>query len=260
MSKKNLSLFLLNLLGFVAMVTVNGLANALPINHHTTGELSDSYPNLFVPAGVTFSIWGIIYLLLLAFVIYQWLILLKKKEGKFIGTLGPWFFFSCLANGSWILAWHYELVFLSLLIMLLLLSCLLVIYQRLQIGLSGAFRAEKFLVHLPFSVYLGWITIATIANVTALLVHLGWNGFGLSQETWTIVMILAGTAITMAVLFTRQDIYFALVIIWALFGIYLKRTSEGVVAYPLIVTTVLVATALVAASIALQLFRGKWYR
>lgn len=217
----------INLLGFLGTIVVNWLANALPINNRTTGELADLYPNLFVPAGLTFSVWGIIYLLLAIFIVYQVIPSVRRdaQRGAFIGRLWLLFFISCLANIGWIFAWHYELVALSLVIMLVLLGSLMAIYLRLQIGKSDASKAERYFVHLPFSVYLGWITIATIANVTAFLVDIGWNRFGLGEQFWAVVMIIAGTAIALAVLLTRRDIYFCLVVGWALLGILLKRLS-----------------------------------
>jgi ABC-type xylose transport system permease subunit len=163
----------MNLIGFLGTVVVNGLSNALPFNGKTAGELSDQYPNLFVPAGLTFSIWGVIYILLAIFVVYGLIVTTKNDTQKslFIENIGVLFFISCLANMGWIFAWHYEVVPLSVVIMLILLATLITIYLRLRIGRSDSPNTEKYLVHLPFSIYLGWITIATIANFTALLVY-----------------------------------------------------------------------------------------
>ncbi len=198
----------LNLIGFLGVIIVNGLSNALPLNGKTAGELSDQYPNLFVPAGLTFSIWGVIYILLAIFVVYGLIVAAKKDTQKslFIGNIGVLFFISCLANMGWIFAWHYEIVPLSLGIMLILLATLITIYLRLRIGKSDSPKTQKYVAHLPFSVYLGWITIATIANITALLVYANWNAFGLGEPFWAIVVIIVGIAITLSVLFTRKDI------------------------------------------------------
>ncbi len=226
-SRRTLSLSILNLLGFLGTVVVNALANILPINNITTGALSDDYPNLFVPAGLTFAIWGLIYLLLGIFVIYPLIPSVGKDAQKvgFVRRIGPLFLISCIANIGWIFAWHYRVLPLSLVLMLVLLGCLLAIYLKLHIGKSEASRAQRYLVHLPFSVYLGWITIATIANVTALLVDMGWNTWGLSQQFWAVAVIIVGIAVALSVLFTRKDIYYSLVVDWALLGILLKRLS-----------------------------------
>ncbi len=254
-------LSVLNIVGFLGTVVVNGLANALPINNKTTGELSDQYPNLFVPAALTFSIWGLIYLLLAIFVVYQLIRAAKNgsQDSSFIDRIGILFFITCLANIGWIFAWHYEILPLSLALMLLLLGCLIAIYLRLSIGKSDSPRTEKYLVHLPFSVYLGWITIATIANVTALLVAAGWNTFGLGEQFWAVAVIIVGIAIALAVLFQRKDIFYCLVVDWALLGILLKRLSVATTPDQGVVVVTIAGLALITLGIIFQIVRRKVY-
>jgi len=256
-----LVLAVLNLLGFLGVIVVNWLAVALPINNKTTGELSDLYPNLFVPAGLTFSIWGIIYLLLAIFVVYQ-LVRAARREAStalFIDRIGVLFFISCLANIGWIFAWHYQKVPLSLLVMLILLGPLIAIYLRLNIGKSRAGRAERYFVHLPFSIYLGWITIATIANVTTLLVSINWGRFGLSEQFWAIAVIIVGIAISLWVLFSRRDAYYPLVVDWALLGIVLKRLSVPEVPAQGVVLTAVAGLAIITAAVIVQAARRRAY-
>jgi hypothetical protein len=263
MNKSRLVLILsiLNLLGFLGTVVVNGLANALPLNGKTTGELSDSYPNLFVPAGLTFAIWGLIYVLLAIFVIYQLIPSVRRdtKKVDFVQRIGLLFFISCIANIGWIFAWHYEVVPLSLVLMLILLGCLIAIYLRLNIGKSEATKSEKYLVHLPFSVYLGWITIATIANVTALLVDINPNTWAPGNQFWAVAVIIVGIAITLSILFTRKDIYYCLVVDWALLGILLKRLSVTTVPDQSVVVVTIVGLVLVTGGVIAQLIRKKVY-
>ena len=250
---------ILNLLFFLGTVIVNGLANALPINNKTTGELSDQYPNLFVPAGLTFSIWGIIYLLLAVFAVYSLVSAIKgDTKGSFVNKIGLVFFLSCIANTGWIFAWHYEVVPLSLATMLSLLGFLLAIYMRLGIGKKGPTKKEQYLVHLPFSVYLGWITVATIANVTILLVNANWNRFGISEQFWAVAVIVVAIAITLSVLFRRQDIYYGLVVDWALVGILIKRLGSSVPGESVIVVTV-IGLVVVTAGIVTQMVRNRVY-
>jgi tryptophan-rich sensory protein len=257
--RSQIILSIVNLFGFFGTVVVNGLATALPINNKTTGELSNQYPNLFVPAGLTFSIWGLIYILLAIFAIYSVIIATKKDAtGSFINKIGILFFLSCIANMAWIFAWHYEIVPLSLVIMLLLLGLLIAIYMRLGIGKKGSAKKEQYLVHLPFSVYLGWITIATIANVTALLVDVDWNRFGLGEQFWAVVVIVVGIAITLSVLFRRQDIYYCLVVDWALLGILIKRLASSIPAQSVIIITI-IGLVLITAGILVQVVRKKVY-
>jgi len=217
-----------NIVGFVAVVVVNILANALPINGKTTAELSDSYPNLFVPAGYVFAIWGVIYLLLLAFTVYQ--TSSKRKGAQFLVKIGYLFGISCASNVIWIFLWHYELLFLSLIAMFVLLGSLIMIYLRLDIGRGNPPREERLYVHLPFSVYLGWITVAPIANVVATLVSIDWDGFGLGEVTWTMALIAVAVILTLLNIQTRGDIGYALVIVWALGGIIVKQMAiQGIV-------------------------------
>ena len=261
MSKSRLMfLAILNIIGFLGTVVVNGLSNALPLNGKTAGELSDQYPNLFVPSGLTFSIWGVIYILLAIFVIYGLVVAAKNNPVKspFIERIGVLFIISCLANMGWIFAWHYEFVPLSVVLMLILLATLITMYLKLQIGKSDAHPIEKYLVHLPFSVYLGWITIATIANVTALLVYLNWNAFGLSEPFWAVAVIIVGIGITLGVLLTRKDIFYCLVVDWALLGILLKRLADSTHVQSVIVISI-VGMALVTVGIIAQIIRKRVY-
>jgi hypothetical protein len=213
----------LNILGFVGVVTINALAVLLPINNKTTQALSDMYPNLFVPAGLTFSIWGVIYILLLIFTAYQAADLFGGKADRtgFIGKAGVLYLATSLLNIGWILAWHYEQVLLSVVIMLCLLAALILLYLRIGVKFRSA--AERFAAQVPVAVYLGWISVAIIANVTALLVDLGWAGVGISQEIWTILMIAAATILGVLMRLLKGDIAYGLVIIWALAGISIKR-------------------------------------
>jgi hypothetical protein len=260
-SRLVLSLSIFNLLGFLGTVVVNALANILPINNMKTGELSDLYPNLFVPAGLTFAIWGLIYVLLAIFVIYPLIPSVRRDAQKvyFVQRIGLLFFISCIANIGWIFAWHYKIVPLSLILMLVLLGCLLAIYLRLNIGKSQATRAGRYFVHLPFSVYLGWITIATIANVIALLVNIGWDRWGLGEQFWAVAVIIVGIAIALSVLFTRKDIFYCLVVDWALLGILLKRLSVTTVPDQNVVVVTIVGLVLISAGIVAQLIRKKVY-
>jgi hypothetical protein len=217
-----------NILAVIFTIIVNGLANILPIGGKYTGELSDAVPNLFVPAGITFAIWGIIYILIIIFAIYLAKDLFKKEKTTkpFLEKISYFFILASLANIIWIFLWHYEQILLSLLAMLLLFFSLLVIYLRLNIGIEKISMKEKLFVHVPISVYIGWITVATIANVTAVLVEIGWDGFGISEQIWTMLVIIVATIITILILTMRKDYAYGAVIIWALIGIYIKRIAD----------------------------------
>lgn len=205
----------ISVLFFMAMVYVNYLANSLPINGKTTGQLSDAYPNLFVPSGITFSIWGIIYLLFAAYCVVQFL-----PASKEIALKISWLvIISCVFNGLWIVAWHYQKLPLSLLIMIGLLASLILINLQLKDLPLGVLKAT-------FGIYLGWICIATIANVTALLVDAGWGGISISHQSWTIIMIAAGTIIVSLTVMRMDNPFIGLSVIWAFIGIMIKRSTD----------------------------------
>jgi hypothetical protein len=234
-----------NIVAFVATVAINGLANALPINGQMTGEISDRFPVFFVPAGYVFSIWGVIYLLLLGFTVYQ--ALPSQRQNPALRRIGYWFALGGLANSIWIFLWHYEQFALSLVAMAVLLVSLIAVYLRLDIGRAKVSNAMKWLAHLPFSVYLGWITVATVANATTVLYTLNWDGFGLSPEIWTVIMLAIGAAIAITMILTRRDIAYTLVILWAYAGIVVKQAGAPLVAGTAGAAAVAVALVLLAA-------------
>jgi hypothetical protein len=241
------------------MLVVNGLANALPIAGKTTGELSDLYPSLFTPAGFTFSIWGLIYLLLIIFVIFQAKGIFsdsKLPKNRYLYRIESWFLISSLANISWILAWHYQVIWLSMLIMLVLLGSLIMIYLQLGIGQRSVSKSKKICVHIPMSVYLGWITVATIANAATVLLKYKWDGFGVSPQIWTSAMIATATLITLIMLFKRRDFFFALVIIWAFFGIFYKHFYVFGGEFPGIQYSAIGGIVVVSSGIIIQLVRA----
>jgi hypothetical protein len=225
---RNIIRQILVILATLATIGVNGLANALPINGKGTGEISDSFDVYFVPAGYVFSIWGLIYVGLLAYSIYQ--ALPSQRENPSLQKIGYLYVGSCLANIAWIFLWHYLIFPLTLVAMLAILGFLIAIYLRLDICKAQVSSAEKWLVHIPFSIYLGWITVATIANATSLLDYLGWSGWGISPEVWTILMLLAAVVISGIMSFTRGDIAYSLVLIWAFIGIAVKHQDTSMVA------------------------------
>ncbi len=236
--KKDIVRQWVNVVALVGVIVVNGLANALPINGQTTGEISDRFDTFFVPAGYVFSIWGLIYLALIGFAVYQ--ALPSQRENPRLRRVRYLFALSCAANVAWVFLWHYERFPLTLVAMVVLLALLIGIYLRLGIGRTAVSAAERWLVRVSFSIYLGWITVATIANVTQLLDYLNWGAWGISPEAWTVIMLAAATAITAAVLFTRRDAAYALVIVWAVAGIAVKHAGS-----PIVATTAWVAAVIV---------------
>jgi uncharacterized membrane protein (UPF0136 family) len=244
---KNTLLKIVASIVYIAMVVVNFLANGLPINNRSTGEISDAYPNLFAPAGITFSIWGLIYLLLVGYVLYQFVSFGKWSEPRkehLLRQVNILFIGTSIANLSWVFAWHYDFIGLSVCIMAALLILLIKIADTLR-GETMTVQ-EKIFVSIPFSVYFGWITVAAIANVTVFLVSIGWNGFGIADFIWTSIILLVGATIGIFRMHKDQNIAYGLVLIWAYLGILLKHSSVGDFGgqYPSIIVTTSVCLAL----------------
>jgi benzodiazapine receptor len=233
---------IITVIGVVATIAVNGLANALPLNGRETGAISDQFPIYFVPAGYVFSIWGLIYLGLIAFAVYQ--ALPAQRENPRLRSIGWLFVLASAANIAWIFLWHYEVFPATLVVMLVLLASLIAIYLRLGTGRTSVSRAETWLVRVPFSIYLGWITVATIANATQLLYFLGWNGGFLSPEVWTAIILAVAVAVAWLMAITRRDVAYLLVLVWAFIGIANKHAGT-----PAVSTAAWIATALVGAAV-----------
>lgn len=240
---------------YFLMVLVNFLANGLPINNRSTGEISDAYPNLFAPAGLTFSIWGLIYILLGSYVVYQFTKHAQSKE-KLFNKINPLFIATSIANILWIFAWHYDFIALSVVIMTILLVLLIKIADILN--LEHLKPREKFLIQTPFSVYFGWITVAIIANITVFLVSIGWNGFGIADYVWTSIILLVGALIGIVRTLKDKKIAYAAVLIWAYAGILLKHVStDGFNSqYPNIITTVVICIIAFISTVAFIYLKG----
>ncbi len=228
-------------------LVINGLANALPLNGLTTGEISDRFQVYFVPAGYVFSIWGLIYLGLIAFAIFQ--ALPAQKENPHLRAIGWWVVVGSFANSAWIFLWHYEQFPLTLGAMLLLLISLIQVYRKLEFNRRTVSRAESLFVQLPFRIYLGWITVATIANITALLDYLRWDGFGIAPQIWMILVLVAVVVIVGAINHNYCDLAYTLVILWALAGIAVKHSSISTVAIPTWLAFALVLASLLSANL-----------
>ncbi|MFK7732911.1 MAG: hypothetical protein AB8B48_14920 [Pseudomonadales bacterium] len=216
-----------NAIALLVTIAVNALANILPLNGMTTGEVSAHYPSLFTPAGYTFAIWSLIYLALTAFVIYQ--AMPSQRNNVRLAGISLWFKVSCAANCAWIVLWHHQLIPHTLIMMLVLLGSLMFIYHQLNTIPAQASTRDKWLLHAPFSLYLGWITVATIANVSAVQTALELNDAGLSAVMWTVLKLALAGFIATAVSRRYHDGVYALVFVWAAMGIATAQADTTVV-------------------------------
>jgi benzodiazapine receptor len=240
---------IINWILFILVITTNALANILPINGYNTGQISGFYPNYFVPAGFTFSIWGIIYLFLLNYSISYTYFTIKQGQfpdiKKYLDAITPYYWFTCILNAGWILAWHYLQVAVSVLIILAFLVSLIKIFMIMQKEALTIKPLYQFLIKTPFSIYLGWISVATIANITALLVHVKWSGFGIDPIYWTILMISIAIVLGIYFIVFFKNIAHPLVLVWALWGIKAAQGPKSELINQLTVIGILVLVSLI---------------
>lgn len=217
------------MIALLATLVINTLSTTLPINGRTPGEISDSFPVRFTPAGYVFAIWSVIYLGLIAYAVYQ--ARPSQRATPQLRAVGWPFVLTCLANSAWIFAWHYGFFPLSLGLMLVLLGTLIIIYRRLWPAYINATAGERWTTHIPFRIYLGWITVATIANTTVVLYDQGWRGAPFSEPLWAAIMIGVATLVGLVFALCFRDAAYTLVLVWALIGIYVKQHDAPLVAY-----------------------------
>jgi hypothetical protein len=244
-SKSRRPQLILNFVALAVALVFNGLANRLPLGGRTTAEISDSFNSLFVPAGYVFSIWGLIYLALIGFVVFQ--ALPAQQNNRWVRATGGWFAVTGLANALWIVFWHFGAYPLTLAVMLTLLASLVVIYRRLT-ACGHADPATRWFVLFPVSLYLGWITVATVANASAVFVALGWDGRPLSPVTWTVTMVLVAATLALFMLRRHGDLTYAGVIVWALVGILVRQMAYA----PILAASAAAIAAIAAAAVALH--------
>lgn len=210
---------------FLLMIAINGYANYARLNGVTTAEVSDTFQVYFVPAGYVFSIWGVIYLFLILFLIYQFTP--SQKEDERFLKIAPYFVVTNIANAVWLILFHYQQHYFTILPMLILLFALIKIYTHLH-QKTGT-QKDKFFMELPFSIYLGWVSVATIANMTQFLDYLGWSGFGISAEIWLVIVLAIAVILSFLINRKYHDLAYSLVLVWAFIGIGVKFPANRIV-------------------------------
>lgn len=234
---------IITILATILTITMNGLATALPLNNQTTGEISDSFPIYFVPAGYVFSIWGLIYIGLIGFTIYQ--ALPTQRDNQLLIKIYPAYWIGNLANSAWIFLWHYEYFPLTLIAMLTLLGTLLFIYIKVKEAGGTKDQNQKWFINYPFSIYLGWISVATIANVSQVLFDQGWGGWWIAPQTWAVIMITVATVLGLLMHWRENDWLYVLVIIWAFVGIANSQADTASIVKPALAASGLLGLAII---------------
>lgn len=246
-----------NTAAFLAVLAVNALANLLPLGGRTTGEVSQQYANLFTPAGYTFAIWGLIYLLLGVFVVYGWGLIGDKAPGTVLGQIGWLFTASCILNILWILSWHGDAIGVSTVCIAALLVCIILIVR--EIGAEGSTISREICVNAGFSIYYGWLIAAVIANAAVWLTKLGWNGWALSESFWTVAVLVVGTAIGLGVVLIGGNRLAGCAIVWAYIGILVRHLSEKGYAgrYPFVIAAAIIGVVAIASAVTLETLMNK---
>ena len=243
-----------NFIALVITLALNYLSNTGIFNGNTMASVSARYQNLFTPAGYAFSIWGIIYLGLSAFVIYQGRSIFREvTDDEIVNEVGWWFIVSCTANSFWVLAWLYDYTGLSVLIMLLLLFSLVQIVIRTGMELTVVPLKKIAFVWWPFAIYTGWVTLAAVANISAYLTKIKWDGFGISELSWAIIMICVAGIINLSMIWIRNMREFAFVGIWALMAIAVANQNK----IQSVVITAFVVSIILFLNISIHAFKNR---
>ena len=233
-----------NIIAFILTILVNSLAGSSTlIGGKVTAEISDANFTIITPAGYVFSIWGVIYILLGLFVIFQ--ALPSQKDKDYQNRIGWLFVLSSIFNIVWLFLWQFEYLVFSVPVMFMLLASLIAIYLRLDIGKSKVDSRQRIAIHVPFSTYLGWISIASIANVATTLVSLNWDGSGINSETWALLIIIVALLLSLIVITIRKDVAYSLVIVWAFIGISAAQTAYENIVTLTQVSAIIVLVALI---------------
>ena len=214
---KNTLTYVVAVDAFICMLAVNAMANILPLNGLNTGQVAGLYPNLFIPAAITFSIWSVIYGFLLGFLILGW----SRRNKSIVAKILPYFTLSCILNLSWIIVWHNLLPGISVIVMLGLLAVLAIIFVLVQSEDSGDLKIKTWL-RVSMTVYFAWISVATIANISAFLVSLDWRGGFLPEQAWGIIMMSIATLLALTITGKFNSPWFSVVVIWAILGICIR--------------------------------------
>ena len=250
---------MLSAIAFLIMVATNALANLVPLNGVTAGELSRTYPTLITPSAITFLIWAVIYALLMIYTVYQ--LGTKKSKRKLSLYMANYirglYIVSCLCNVAWIFAWHFRYIALSLVLMIALFVCLLLNNKLLYT--EELTSKEKLFIRLPFSVYFGWITVATAVNTAVLLISIRWSGYGISDYVWAMIGILIIFLVASYITLKYSSLAYAITVIWALIGLIIRHVSKDELSgkYPKVILSLILCIILMLVETGFCLYRKK---
>ncbi|MBE8723004.1 hypothetical protein [Sphingobacterium pedocola] len=252
---KKKSIVILNTVSLIITLVINYLSNTGFFNGNTMKTVSDRYDNLFTPASYAFSIWGLIYLFLISHIIYSISIRKSEHENSIIKVIGIWFSLSSILNSVWVVCWLNDYIGLSVCIMIALLLVLLKIITNIHANYNRPSLKTKVFVFLPFSLYAGWISVALIANIAAFLTKIKWDGWGASEMTWTVAMILIAGLVNVLMIWKKNLISFGLVGIWALIAVAISNDQVSPICLVAGATALLILLSCIIRGIAIFRYR-----
>ncbi len=235
---------LLVLTAFVGMILFTLYASVLPLNGQSQQQVAANASIYLLPASYAFSIWIVIYVGLIAYVIYQYLP--RQKTNTLHKQIAPWFILSCAANCAWVYCWHYGYFQWALCAVLVLIESLMTLYLRLGIGRIQVHRNETLFVRIPFSLYFGWLTIITIITISVYLNSINWDAYGLEPELWAIIVLGITALISGLVALRFRDFVYASGVIWGFIAIAVEHNSSLPIAFTVVIMSVVMLLALLA--------------
>ena len=234
---------IVNLVAVLAAFGINVFANINPPNGLTIGGISNQLFGdiLITPANYAFAIWGIIYLGLFSFAIYQ--VLPSQRNSILLQKLGCKIAIASLAQIVWVFAFLYRQFLLSLLLMLVILGALIAGYLAIKSQIKSL--KQKWFVAIPLSIYLGWISVATVVNVATVLKDINWDGWGITPQVWTVIMLLV-VGVIGVIIALQKNLAFTGVYLWALIAIAIKNSANTFIMFTAIIVALIIGLVLLS--------------
>ena len=247
-TKSSLSIAILALFAILSTLTINALSNFFPLKGANIGEISNTVFQgvQITPANYAFAIWGLIYIGLIAYGIYQ--LRPAQRQDPTIRRVSILLIIACVAQITWVYLFTMRLFWLSVVAMLAILLALISAYLQLGVGKVQVLRDRQWLAHIPLSIYLGWISVVTVVNVASALYISNWDGWGISNTNWTAIMLVVATAIASIVTIQRADIAFSCVFIWAFIAIAIRHLNNPIILITAVLGAIVLGVLLVFSS------------
>jgi hypothetical protein len=252
-------LAIMNLIALGFQILLSYLVQVKSFSTQDVGQVSAKFDTVFTPAGITFAIWGLIYTSLFAFCLFHLYKSFSKGSSCQVNqdtqNIGWLFVINNISTGFWLIAWVNEQLLVSVVLMMIQLFTLIRISIKAHISNPDRSVQTVILTQFPLSIYFGWICIASIANISAWLKFTGWNGMGISESFWVIILIGIATLLSLFIILVRRNLPFGFVILWALYGIVLKRKQVDYQLFENVINAAYGAFAIILMVMIIRIFR-----